>query len=741
MSPDVPTGGMSSPVIKVSPLDSGVISEKADGGKNSELVAKRVGNWDEKWTKVAICILIPIFATISFHLTMVRHHLPWAGEISLILGVLFAAIGWISIRSSREHRFYFSSDSVVTLIGISFGVVGIVASVLLGELGLFVWSIVAASLYIIGLGLVISPSDTLVDRITLAPAWGVGVTLLTFALLGEVARITLGWSWIAVGLLGVASSLRLRKRDLRIPRIIRSDLSFLVCCVTAILAILLLGFYIVYVPQVVFNPAMPFGPDLQHAGSVHSILTTGFPAQQSLSTSKFYPQAFSYWVAVLALVAHAPTTKIFQIFPIILWLFGLLQLLMIGRALFGVRAGFFAGIAYCLWSFQPKQTFFDGTDVGVLAEYFMLPAALFAGLRLIQQPSLKRILIFGVLLGMVAQTHFLATSRMILIFGAFIAVLLIVSSNRVEIAKAVSLSAVVGFIVGLPFTFNYANIYITFVVSIFRGSAANPYSASYPGIPFPSGYEGVMGTSFLVLSAFSIVLFAFMRKRLDRQQRYVWWWIVSWVAAVELSVVTHLLLVPERDLRSLAIPLALVIGSAIDVFFTALNCGVASSAAVAALVVVISNFTFPDLVQHTLDVAKTEIYSNAQQLKFLSSLNIDRKYRTGFIATDFSGIALKYFDPYQPIIVPGGKSEWQWYGRPDRQKFSIVFHAMQDPCSLNVSTKLRSIGVKYLYFGPEQTAWTPPGYVYMPGNAPSTCPGFKLLASSPATENWFYEVR
>lgn len=690
----------------------------------------------KKWWPVIVSLsLSPIFGTWAW-VGISKNRLPDA--IFVGIGVVSVCICITLITHLKQSKDLLILDSpTVTVLGGVLGVIGLGGAVAFGYAHQTAPAMLALVPYLVGLGLVICPADSFSDRLALAPSIGIGVSLATFTIIGTFSRISKPWSISALLILVVAFYIRraVERRSATLLRPSHIDLG-LATIIFAISVVLAIGLWVIALPYIVFHPAVPLGIDVHHRWIVRVIAHSGTTPVEPQPA--YYPYTFEYWAAGVALLTQSPVITMFRSLPSVLWFLGACQLILIGNSVFGRRAALFAGAAYCLWSFQPRQTVFDSTDMGVLAEYLLLPAALFAALKFFQTPSRRTALIFGSLVAITIQTHFIATSRLLGVLFVFSVIATLASPDRRELLKQVSLAVLCGTILGLPFSIKYLNIYAAMVLDKLSGHVNSTYSASFPKIVFPGDYLGIMGKGFIFIACGAVIAFILERRQVEENRQLSWYWLVSWIGFTEFAVATSILLTPERDLRSLAIPLALTIGWAIDAAVSSVPSWSAPVLAT-SLFGIASASGIPSVAMQSLNVGQTESFATVSQMTFLKSLHLGQL--RGTVATDESGVWAQYFAASPAIIVEGGPAGWRWYGQAQRHEFKIVYDALHNPCTADTATRLHSLGVSYVYLGAPPLHWVLPGYTYASGSRLLGCQAFKLLRRDPNSGGWLFAVR
>jgi hypothetical protein len=336
-----------------------------------------------------------------------EHVFRWAPFLVLVVGLLaFCHPGrWQrAFRISRPGLLIGSALCTVALLG---------ASRMMASSGQLFASIVALALALPLVGVVIAPRDSGTSYVVFGCIASLVGAELTGALFGMTSRTVL---LLPAGLLAIAlARARLQTGE---REVLRLDPA-LVVVITVLLS---LGTWTVTSAIGHPAPAVPLGGDVQHERNVDSMVRTGHPAAHRAEIDEFYPNTYGYWAASAAILTGSSARQILRVLPVVTLALVLYGAWLLGGALGGPQVGLLAMIALALFSFQPRQTLFDATFIGVLGEYFLSPMALLAALRLAERPSPTRAFTTAAVLGALLQLHFLSFTRTALVLAVVLPV-------------------------------------------------------------------------------------------------------------------------------------------------------------------------------------------------------------------------------------------------------------------------------------------------------------------------------
>ena len=660
---------------------------------------------------------------------------PFSPVSSLLLSVLIfgflAPFAVLDVRNTLRCRV---ASWVEPVVGCVMGLAAMGAVVALGQANDRSGALFAALFVILGFGLVLIPTDSV--WFPCIPAVGTSATMLVATVIGEIWGSSSGTLWLIpatlVALTGASAVVRMRVRPE--PRTVEvGGRSLAVGAI--VIAALGLGLWLTILPYMAFKPAVPFGRDMQHERNVESIIRTGHAAPRSAEVTEFYPDTYGYWAASPAIAAGASTLATLKVLPAVTWLLAALSVFLMGWSLFGLRAGLASCIAFSVWCYQPRHTLVDGAFIGVAGEYFLGPVALYAFYRLVSRPTRAGAIVTAFLVGTLIQVHLLSFTRfaaIALVYGLFA---LIIRPNRLRIILMASLAAVAAFVIGLPYSVRYLNIYVGF--SFQNQEVVEAHGAHFPTISYPRDFIDRFGFRFFIIALIAFGLWLAL-VRITDLATHTWVWLTTWIFVTVALTLTGILVSPERDLRTLCIPIALVIGWTINALIEGFSRRTTPLATVSILTAG-TLLTAPWLAQRALVVGSISIYSTPQELAFLRSL--DLRNRAGRVGTDESGVFLAALDDADPLEMDGGPAGFQWYGEPLRTEMSNLFNVLQQHCPAGGDKVLRDMDVRWIYLGPRPSHWTLPGYKFVPGSALEQCSYLQLVQRDPAIDAWFYEVK
>jgi len=492
--------------------------------------------------------------------------------------------------------------------------------------------------------------------------------------------------------------------------------------------LLAVGLVTILLPYHLLRPALPFGADLQHPINIHQVLRTGRAGSQSAS-SDYYPPTFWYWAAALAGPGSLSTFGLLEALIPTLWLLSALNLVALARVLVGRYAALFALLVYCVCTVQPKQTVLDGTDIGVLGEYTLMPAALLVTYLLCRRGTRSSAVAWAALVGCLVQVHFLSFSRFVLVAAPFIIVSL--GWHRRVTVRRVAAAVAGGAVIGLPYTWTYAVIYAGFVGHALGIAPPSRHAGSFPTVPFPVGFGDVLGQWFVIAAFFGVVCWC-VAGAFDVVDRQAWWLLALWVGLVSVAGLGDVLLTPERDVRSLALPGALLIG-----FAATLVAGGKGRLVVVVLAATGLVVAAPPAVRQMLDQARVSVYASPRTIAFLGAVPWTDMH--GTLVTDASGVWAPYFAGPATIVIQGGPSSFASFGAPLRGEMQTAWSALH-PCGADSARALTAIGVRMVFLGPPPNHWSSSGYVFVPGSELRACPGFRLVREDPSGDDYLYAV-
>ena len=681
---------------------------------------------------------LAVLAVVMLHRRFDQLAGPWAGMGEVCLFVAIGAVGLVDGAWSTVNLRWSDRRTAATGLVIGAAGAGTILSVGPSHPAL---AMVGVGSGLIGAGLIALPSVTLSQVLPLALPLGIIATALLSLLIGLTTGMTRATSLLVPGLVLLAGAVQVtRIGPSPGARVVHIRPMQCVAVGVALVALCAVGVGITALPYKLLHPVVPFGRDMQHPSNIHHIMSTGTAEREPYSIHEFYPDTFSYWASTIGLQARLGALPLLKVLGPMMWLLAALVVFGIGADLFGVRVGLLSLAALAVASFQPRSTVYDGAYIAVLAEYVIGPAALYALYLVVARPSLRHAAALAVIVGGLVQLHIIAFSRFLVIATVFLLlvwVLLRPSRNR---GRTVALAAVAAAGIGAPFTWRYAWIYIQSAWLTSQGKVPAD-AAVFPTVHFPQGFEGLLGQPLFMIVVAAAVLWSSIGYRAVHD-RALWLLISCWFWVTFILVLTKILLMPERDLRSMVLVASLMIGWCVD--WLARRVAQADSAPLLTATAVACGAVFcaPSAIAHVNFVGSIEVYATPQDIAFMGSLDLSKL--PGLVGTDESGVWLPYFGTRddQVIAAAGGYTGFKWYGKAVRDAYTILYTAIHQPCATGVPAELHGIGIDYLYLGPQPQHWTLPGYAYTPASSLLACSrNFSVAAEDPGLGAYLYKVQ
>ncbi|MFL5733318.1 MAG: hypothetical protein ACJ78Q_08960 [Chloroflexia bacterium] len=491
--------------------------------------------------------------------------------------------------------------------------------------------------------------------------------------------------------------------------------------------VIALSLLLTILPYLVFKPYFPFGGDLQHPVNLAYLLANGFPLPVPATLGEQYPDTFAYLGASVASILGIDPTVTLILLPSAIMLASIGALYYYARRLYGQYTALFTVVAYGLLSFQPRQTYLDGTFIELLAGLVLVPLFLLALINSVSSTGWRWPCLAGILAGTIARYHFLGLTQALAITALFFIALLLFRRDLLNRALLWRLLLMAGIaaIISLPYSFYYARIYATILLGRVGILPPAMQEAVFPIVQFPNEFMNRLGSVFSLLTfvAFAALFVRLLARRLATRREPLPpadLLLVAWTLAMLVGTFTQVFLVPERFLRNLALPAALAVGLLLDSLRSR------RLALVAALAILLA-VGVPQVVRHTVAVAATSIYGEPADVPSLQALQrIHAGEPDRYVLADESGRWTLYYVQGRGYLMQGGPEGFERFGEPDRTLMNDLWQAYRDPCAPRSLESFRRYGVGYIYLGRRPGHWTLPGYLYNSGSNYASCSHLKL---------------
>lgn len=482
-----------------------------------------------------------------------------------------------------------------------------------------------------------------------------------------------------------------------------------------------LSFLITILPYLVNNPAVPFGSDMQHPQAMLTLLETGHPLQLYPDyLNQQYPNTYSYLLAIFVKLLKLNPLASVTLVTSLCMAASLAAIYYFARSLYGQAAAAFALLAYGVLSFQPRQTFLDGTRIELVSGLVLVPLCLLALQKTLTVSGRRWSALGGVLFGALIRYHFIGTVQAGIAAVIFFALVALARRNLITRAALGRLLVLAGIalLISLPYSFFYAQVGLKIALGrLGLMPVAAEQEAVFPPI---SGFDEIllrMGLPFFLAGFASIS--AVMGLRLTgRKVKTADLLLLAWVLMLCIGSFTPALLVPERFLRNLALPLSIGIG----VFLAALGKRRFLAPVLMALVMAAS---LPSVIGSTIFHGTQTLYATAADLPSLEALKQISHRDARTTLTDDSGVWMPYFVGEHSRYIAGGPEGFLWFGEPLRSEMRELWQAHLDPCAPTSTATFDKFDIGYVYVGARPAHWTLPGYIYVDGSAYQACPSFQ----------------
>lgn len=495
-----------------------------------------------------------------------------------------------------------------------------------------------------------------------------------------------------------------------------------------------LAFLLTVQPYLIYKPYLPFTGDFQHPNNVSSLILHGEPYPVSPEyIREQYPDTFGFLGAVIASATDLEPTQALILLTSGTMLAALAAVYFLAHRLYGQRTAMFALVAYGLLSYQPRQTYYDGTYIELVSGLVLTPVFLTALHQALTRGERRWMVAAGVAAAALVRYHFIGTVQAMLATVMFLLALAVFRRDLLRrglIVTAVGVLAIAA-ILSFPYSFYYARIGLRIVLGrIGLMPAAVEQEASFPSLVFPGDFYTKLGVvfyhaAFLALGA--VVVQRLMRRRVEVSDLLL----LSWAAVLTVGSVTSVFIVPERFLRNLAMPLSVVIG----VFLAMLHGRpVVVPAFIGILLVPSLVFVGRRTVDHSEDLMAGKALDVASyvSLREVRSAEPDRS-----VLFDESGPWSGYYADRNSFYLHGGPGSFEWAGEPIRSDSYALWAAYRAPCDAPSLTALDKYNIGYVFLGRRPTHWHPPGFEFQDGSRYLACPEFQLMHTRTVTEPVF----
>ncbi|HQW35566.1 MAG TPA: hypothetical protein PLW39_03335 [Thermoflexales bacterium] len=482
-----------------------------------------------------------------------------------------------------------------------------------------------------------------------------------------------------------------------------------------------LSILITILPYLVNNPAVPFGSDMQHPQAMLNLLETGKPLQLYPDyLNQQYPNTYSYLLAVVVKLMKLDPLASITLVTSLCMAASLAAIYYFVRSLYGQTAAAFSLLAYGILSFQPRQTFLDGTRIELVSGLVLVPLCLLALQKTLTVSGYRWSALGGILFGALIRYHFIGTVQagiVAVIFFVLVAFARRDLITRAALARLLILAGV-ALLISLPYSFFYLQVALKIVLGrLGLTPVAAEQEAVFPPI---AGFDEIllrMGMPFFLagFASFSAVM---GQKLIGRKVKTADLLLLAWVIMLCIGSFTPALLVPERFLRNLALPLSIGIG----VFLASLGKRQFLAPMLMALLMVIS---LPSIIDSMIFHGTQTLYATTYDLPSLGALKEISHRDSRTTLTDDSGVWMPYFVGEHSRYIAGGPEGFLWFGEPLRSEMRELWQAHLDPCSPASAATFSKFDIGYIYVGARPRHWTLPGYIYVDGNAYLACPNFK----------------
>ena len=497
--------------------------------------------------------------------------------------------------------------------------------------------------------------------------------------------------------------------------------------------LLLLTLAVTALPYLTLRSYFPMTRDIQHPMAAQYLIDHGRPLEFPAETEEFYPNTFAYLVGAFTLVTGLDVLTSLKLVGTMLMGASALAIYVFSKRLFGQYVALFAVLVYGVFSFQPRQTFDDGTLIEVLASYGLLPLFLAAMFEVVVAPRKRTALLTGLLGGALIRFHFVATTVAIGVASSFVVMTLSIHRRLVtkQLVANLAVAALIAGIVGAPYTWRYAEVYWSIALGRLGLLPPSPHEAQFPPVAFPGEVIAKLGQVYCALAVLSVAFFI-LKEVVARVPSPSALMLTLWLVVTVLGTVVSLPVPPERFVRAFALPASVAVAFAFHELRGYKT--ILSGALIVGMVLCL-----PSVVDAHLRTAETSQYADSVDVPSLVFAGELVKQRDGVrILGDDSGVWLPYYAGEAALVFPGGPETFAWFGEPLRSQYSSVFEAMQDPCREDSVSTLLAQNVRYIYLGRRPRHWTPPGYVYNDGAKLLGCGRYRLIYSEQTTDGPIY---
>lgn len=492
-----------------------------------------------------------------------------------------------------------------------------------------------------------------------------------------------------------------------------------------------LAFLLTVQPYVIYKPYLPFTGDLQHPNNVSSLILHGEPYPVSPEyIREQYPDTFGFLGGVVAAVSGLESTQALIVLTSGTMLAALAAVYIMAGRLYGRRTAVFALVAYGLLSYQPRQTYYDGTYIELVSGLVLTPVFFTTLHQALTRGDRRWTLAAGVAAAALVRFHFIGTVQAAVTTVMFLIALAVFRRDLLRRGLIVTTVGVVAVaaLLSFPYSFYYARIGLRIVLGrLGLMPVAVEQEATFPSLEFPGDFYTKLGVvfyhaAFLALGALAVQ--RLMRRRVEVQDLLI----LSWVAVLTIGSVTSVFIVPERFLRNLAMPLSIVIG----VFLAMLHGRpVVVPAFMAMLLVPSLVFIGRRTVDHSEDLMAGKAFDVAsyESLRDVRSAEPDR-----LVLFDESGPWAGYYADRNSFYLHGGPGSFEWAGEPIRSDSYNLWAAYRTPCDEASLSAFERYNIGYVFLGRRPTHWHPPGFEYQDGSRFLACPEFQLAHSREVTQ-------
>ena len=497
-----------------------------------------------------------------------------------------------------------------------------------------------------------------------------------------------------------------------------------------------LAFLMTVLPYTIYKPYFPFTGDFQHPQNVASILNHGAPYPVTPEYIKEqYPDTFGYLGAVIAALAEldAPTALVFVSLGSMLA--GLAAIYFVARQLYGNRAAIFALFAYGLLSYQPRQTLYDGTFIELVSGLVLAPLFLLALAKTLTTRGWRWPVMAGVMAAALVRYHFIGSVQAGVTGALFLAGILIFRRDLITKKGLMALGLMLAVAVALsfPYSFYYIRVGLRIVLGrLGLMAVAAEQEAAFPALAFPGDFYTKLGVVLYHVGLMALGGFVLQRVA-ARKLRVADILVMAWLAVMIIGSVTSVFIVPERFLRNMALPLALIVGA----FLGAIpNQRWLMAAALSVILIPSMIFLGRRVSDHSANLMAA-LPVDLPSLNALGQIRAAEPDR--LVLSDESGPWAAYFADRNSFYIHGGPESFTWTGEPIRTDSLKLWTAYRTPCDENSQFVFEQYNIGYVYLGRKPSHWSPPGYEFQDGARYLACPRFELKYSEVITQPVSYQ--